>query len=130
MKNGYEASINSAVRRRESILASTAAVTTDTPEIIDTVDAAGTSAGSQSSSTSALTSGTSSHATNPETVPQTSTAPDASTVSSSQRIAQAVLSGQPVEPILSPNMARLSAALSSGSGVQGHPIVVTLNERK
>lgn len=123
MKNGYEASINSAVRRRDSILAPLGVAATETSEATGTPDAASTNV----SPSSVPASQTSSSATSSSTEPQTS---NASSVSSSQKIAQAVLAGESAQPSLTPDMARLSAALSVGSGVPGNPIVVTLSERK
>ncbi len=123
MKNGYEASINSAVRRRDSILASLAVTATETSEVKDTADAASTN----TSPSSVPASETPSPATSSQTEPQTS---NASPISSSQKIAQAVLSGETAQLSLTPDMARLSAALSAGSGGPGNPIVVTLSERK
>ena len=117
MKNGYDASIGSAVRRRESILASpaTAAATTST-EPASTEDVA--PAVPQTPATTSTTS------------ESTLVSDAAISTSSSQRVAQAVLSGQASSPPLSPDMARLSTALTGGAGVPGNPIVVTLSERK
>ena len=50
-------------------------------------------------------------------------------MSASQKVVQAVLSGKTEGPPLSPDMARLSAALAGGAGVPGNPIVVSINER-
>ncbi|KAF7792984.1 hypothetical protein EIP86_004089 [Pleurotus ostreatoroseus] len=124
MKNGYEASINSAVRRRESILAAASKAATEATESTEaaTVTAA---ASAEHSTALASTSDGSSQAANSQTVSQASSAPSSS---SSQRIAQAVLSGKASQPFLSPDMARLSAALSTGSGVPGNPLVVTISE--
>ena len=126
MKNGYEASINSAVRRRESILAAASKAATEASESTEaaTVTAA---ASAEHSTALASTSDGSSQAASSQTVSQASSAPSSS---SSQRIAQAVLSGKASQPFLSPDMARLSAALSTGSGVPGNPLVVTISERK
>ena len=73
-----------------------------------------------------------------ETVPPTSSQP----VSRSQEIASSVLAGASVEPPtlstpglgsqgqLSPDMAKLLAALSAGQGGSGNPVHVIIKERE
>ncbi|KAG1753500.1 ATP-dependent metallopeptidase Hfl [Suillus lakei] len=119
LKTGQEASVNLAVRRRDSLLAPAAGTTTAT-------DASQTD--------SPVTSSNS-----PSDAPSTSspTPPP----SRSQEIASDVLAGR-AEPLLatsrldgasasqSTDMANLAAALSKGSGVSGNPIHVTISEPK
>lgn len=103
--------MNPAVRRRESLLATTTA--------------ASTPAASEVSSETQST-----------TQPQTS--PDSAIPSPtrSQEIAQSVLSGSGTTTALpnsanaSPDMTTLAAALGSGAGNQGNPIYVTVADRE
>lgn len=107
MKNGLESSVNSAVRRRDSLLA----LSTPASQIPST--------SSESTSTAEATaSGLSTTSTQ-----QPST--------SSQRIAQALLSGNPPNPSsLNTDIAKLAAALNTGVGIPGNPIAVTITERE
>ena len=118
MKSGYENSINSAVRRRDTILASSAtAASTGAEE----------TGPEPSTDATATATTTTSHTT--VDAAATDASADAAPLSSSQKVAQAVLSGQSADNALSPDMARLSAAVSRGAGVPGNPLVVTLSER-
>lgn len=128
MNNGMESSINAAVRRRDTLLASAPALASTIPDSVSqpadtaSVDVAATSETTAASSPSSLSS------SGPSTA--TATATGAGTTSS-QSIAQSVLStsGQTAGPLNS-DMSKLAAALSSGAGVPNNPIVVTLAERK
>ena len=108
VNSGSEASVNSAVRRRESLLATTVASTPASPDVSPEIPSA--------------------------TQPQTNspTPPP----SRSQEIAQSVLSGTgtaaplPNPANASPDMSTLAAALSSGAGNQGNPIYVTVADRE
>ncbi|KAK7693546.1 hypothetical protein QCA50_003115 [Cerrena zonata] len=121
VNSGYEASINSAVRRRESLLAATAASTSP---------AANESSPDTGSTEISSTSGAAlSKQPDAENVSQTTT------TSSSHRIAEMVLSAQSATPIrpnanLSPDMAKLAAALNSGAGTSNEPITVTISESR
>ncbi|KII88517.1 hypothetical protein PLICRDRAFT_161699 [Plicaturopsis crispa FD-325 SS-3] len=108
-KTGLESSVEAATRRRDSLLAS-APVASSIP--------------AQSDSSSTPSSG--SAATSP---PHVSTSLPRSR---SQEIANAVLSGQADKSSApqSADMAKLAAALGSGSGVSENPIHVTISERK
>ncbi|KAG1756777.1 ATP-dependent metallopeptidase Hfl [Suillus paluster] len=120
LKTGQEASVNLAVRRRDSLLAASADGTTTASETSPTDSPA-----------------TSSHS--PSDAPSTSS--PAPPPSRSQEIASDVLAGR-AEPLLatsrldgapasqSSDMANLAAALSKGNGVSGNPIHVTISEPK
>lgn len=115
MKNGLEASINSAVRRRDSLLAAHAAVPPSNPESVAT-DAASTTVPTAEASAQ-----------------QATTSSSTGTVTASQTIAQSVLAqSSPASPAspLSADMSKLATALTAGAGVPGNPIVVTLSERE
>ncbi|KAF8478682.1 ATP-dependent peptidase [Russula ochroleuca] len=119
LKANKEASISPAVRRRESLLATHPLTTPSSPT-------------HQEGPSEGLSTPTQ------EAVPPTS--PQA--VSSSQKIASSVLAGASVEPPspstlgsgsasqLSPDMAKLLAALSAGQGGSGNPVHVIIKERK
>lgn len=118
LKTGQEASVNLAVRRRDSLLA---------------VAADGTNTASDVSQTDSPA--TSSHP--PSDAPSTSS--PSPPPSRSQEIASDVLAGraEPPSPRLdgasalhSSDIANLAAALGKGSGVSGNPIHVTISERK
>ena len=124
MKNGYEASINPAVRRRESILA--ASVPAATVATSDSAEATETPASSPDTSEQTTASAT-------EPTPETSPASDVSTPSSSQKVAQAVLSGQAQAPPSlggsNPELAKLMSG-AEANGTHSNPIQVSIIERK
>lgn len=109
VNSGLEASVNPAVRRRESLLATTAV--TSPPASSDV-----------------------SPETPSATQPQTNSV--GLPPSRSQEIAQSVLSGSgataplPNPQNASPNTSTLASALSSGAGNQGNPIYVTVADRE
>ncbi|CCM02099.1 uncharacterized protein FIBRA_04176 [Fibroporia radiculosa] len=111
VKSGLTASVDAAVRRRDTLLAAASAS-----------GPAASSSPSAEASTISADSAVSAPVSN-------STEP-----SSSNRLAQAVLAGQAptTASAVSSNtdMAKLSAALSTGVGVPGNPIVVSLSEPK
>jgi len=116
LKANKEASINPAVRRRESLLASHPLVTPSSPAPLAEPESSGvTSASPQEVS---------------PTPPQS--------VSRSQQIASSVIAGATVEPPsspgspgqLSPDMARLLAAINAGQGASGNPVHVIIKERE
>lgn len=121
MKNGLESSINAAVRRRDSLLAlvsGTSPAPSSDPSPLSTSDPVSTA----DSASSGLSSPSST------LLPDTPSVP---TSTSSQRIAQALLSGNPSSPSsLNTDMAKLAAALNNGIGIPGNPIAVTITERK
>ncbi|KAH9001276.1 ATP-dependent peptidase [Lactarius akahatsu] len=136
LKANKEASINPAVRRRESLLAAHPLVTlspTSTPtpatESSSSPSPALTPAPQAESSASAFTQQAS-----PPTLPASSR---------SQEIASSVLAGSNVEPLsppssglgppnhlMSADMAKLLAALTAGQGGSGNPVHVIIKERK
>ena len=118
MKSGYETSINSAVRRRDTILA-TAATAAATGEAEAPLEALGTSTNTATPQTPVDGAA---QATSDAALLTAS-------LSASQKVAQAGLSGKSNDTAMSPDMSRLSAAMSHGAGVPGNPIVVTLSER-
>ncbi|KAI0302030.1 ATP-dependent peptidase [Russula brevipes] len=121
LKASKEASINPAVRRRESLLAAHPLATPSPPAL--------QAEPSELSSTSAQ------EAVSDSVPPQPA-------VSRSQQIASSVLAGATVEPPsssipglgsmgqLSPDMVKLLAALSAGQGGSGNPVHVIIKERK
>lgn len=111
--NGMEQSVNAAVRRRDSLLAG---ATASTVASLENFSVSQTIADSTSEGTSTVSN----------TVPPSSTPP-----SPSQRIANAVLSGQAAQTTtLNLDMAKLAMALNSGGGIPGNPISVTIAERE
>ncbi|KAH7930770.1 ATP-dependent metallopeptidase Hfl [Leucogyrophana mollusca] len=129
LKSGLESSVNAAVRRRESLLAASSGPVPPCPSP-EPVELLSTSP--SPSTPDAISSRPSTHASAP-------TSPVGAT-SRSQEIAHEVLSGRatvtPASVSLagpgasSPDMAKLAAALSGGSGVSGNPIHVTISEPK
>ncbi|KIP08133.1 hypothetical protein PHLGIDRAFT_69783 [Phlebiopsis gigantea 11061_1 CR5-6] len=125
MNNGMEASINAAVRRRDSLLGVAAASVT-TPA----TEASTPAPDSTAEATASEVAGTSTaQATATESTSSTS---NSTTVS--QTIAQSVLAS-PHTPTQRPgalnsDMSKLAAALGAGSGNANNPIVVTLAEPK
>ncbi|KAH7914655.1 peptidase family M41-domain-containing protein [Hygrophoropsis aurantiaca] len=118
VKSGLDSSVNSAVRRRESLLSASAGApplkstepSPTTPQ--DTVDTI-----------------------SPAQAPAAPSAASPVASSNSQQIADAVLSGQTKDTLSSAgaaaqssDMAKFASALSSGSGVSGNPIHVTISE--
>lgn len=120
MKNGMEASINAAVRRRDSLLASPATSTSEHSMETSTTEI---------SSSDPATASPESIVTKPSANPSSTASPTAS-----QNIAQSVLSAsgtaqaQHTGP-LSSDMSKLAAALGGSAGNASNPIVVTLAER-
>lgn len=123
VNNGLQSSINSAVRRRESLLASTAVETALSSDLSHVQSESGILDSSPTITDAASTT-------------------DLSTpsLSRSQQIAQAVLSGKTPTPSYlaasaqgnspSADMAQLAKHLASGAGSQGSPIHVTLSDGK
>jgi ATP-dependent metalloprotease len=120
LKTGLESSVNFAVRRRDSLLASAAA--TSSESVSQTAGEATPSASELGSSPS-------------------SSGVSESNLTSSQKIAQAVLSGKLAEStgttsslnfpgggVSSVDIAKLIAALNSGAGVSGNPLQVAISE--
>jgi hypothetical protein len=110
------------VRRRESLVAAHPLITPSSPT---------------------LQEGPSGDTSTPVQEAQEAVSPTSSqTVSPSQQIASSVLAGAPVEPPslstpglgsqgqLSPDMAKLLAALSAGQGGSGNPVHVIIKERE
>lgn len=132
MRNGLESSINAAVRRRDSLLASMSAAASAASHATESSATPSDSATAASPETSATGSG----ATSPVNTSSPSAVSSASSIpTSSQDIAQSVLasagtaaSQAPAGP-LSPDMSKLATALSGGAGVANNPLVVTLAER-
>jgi ATP-dependent metalloprotease len=119
LKANKEASINPAVRRRESLVAAHPLITPSSQE------------------------GPSEDSSTPVQEAQEAVSPTSSqTVSRSQQIASSVIAGGSVEPPslstpglgspgqLSPDMAKLLAALSAGQGGSGNPVHVIIKERE
>lgn len=111
------------MRRRDALLASSSAATVAQPNITgntETTDTAPTPAPSASTDTVPTAS---------QTMVQAST---------SQKVADAVLSGQAppagglagTGPAVSPDLAKLATALGGGAGISSNPIHVTLSERE
>lgn len=124
VNTGLQSSINSAVRRRESLLASTVVESTPASDVSHVQSESG-----NPGSTPTIT----------DTAPTSD--PSAPPLSRSQEIAQAVLSGKAPTPSYlaasaqgngnpSADMAQLAKLLSSGAGSQGSPIHVTLSDGK
>ncbi|KAL1947859.1 hypothetical protein VTO73DRAFT_13583 [Trametes versicolor] len=119
---GLDASINSAVRRRDALLAvssspAAATVLEQAPETASaSPDSSATASATQASST-----------TTSESAPSTSSPPP----TSSQQAAQDVLSGATVTArSVHTDFDALRNALGRGSGVPGNPIVVSVTESK
>ena len=115
-----EASINAAVRRRDSLLASTTA-STSAPAI-------------ETSATETASSDTATGNVESVNVEPSVTTSSTASQTASQSIAQSVLAtsgtAQPQHTgPLSPDMSKLAAALGGGAGNASNPIVVTLAER-
>ncbi|KAI0928719.1 ATP-dependent zinc metalloprotease FTSH 5, mitochondrial, variant 2 [Taiwanofungus camphoratus] len=117
LQNGLGSSIDAAVRRRDSLLAASSSSLASSRDA-STVDATNSSRTVSSSSSSSNT--------------QASPVP-----TSSQHLAQAVLSGQAPTSTgiagsrpLNMDMAKLATALGGGMGIPGNPIVVTISEPK
>jgi len=122
LKTGLESSVNPAVRRRDSLLASSTAESNHlvSPQTIEPPSSSSRSDGLSSSSQPLATSGP----------------------SRSQKVAQAVLSGQLAGSQVSPlslnpsggihtaDMAKLVTALNSGAGISGNPLHVAISERE
>ncbi|KAH9951246.1 ATP-dependent metallopeptidase Hfl [Amylocystis lapponica] len=124
INSGLSSSINAAVRRRDTLLALpvAAAPAAATPA---------TSSETAPAPADASTPSPSSEAPSPSQSAQPATAP-----TSSQLLAQAVLSGRAATPtsdssaVLNTDMAKLAAALKGGLGAPGTPIAVTISEPK
>ncbi|KAI0082664.1 ATP-dependent metallopeptidase Hfl [Panus rudis PR-1116 ss-1] len=121
-KNGLEASVPSAVRRRDALLAaSTGSSSTNA-----------SSTGTESNSPDVTSSGSNVSVPTPS-APSTTTS--TSVKSSSQQVADAVLSGStPLssgpQQSLGNNITNFAAALKSGAGTPEQPIVVTIQESR
>lgn len=123
VKAGHEQSVSSAVRRRDTLLASSSTASLAQSEGLNSTPAME----STLASTTPTSTETASHASQP--IAQNS---------SSQKVAEAVLSGQPVlaagtgshDSTVSPDLSKLAAAMGGGAGVPNNPIYVTLSERK
>ncbi|KAM5535188.1 hypothetical protein V8D89_011124 [Ganoderma adspersum] len=119
---GFESSITSAARRRDTLLAalspaSTAASASGVSASVPVAPASADATPAEPGPTFASESATSS--------------PSPAAVSSSQQAAQEVLAGkETVARSTRTDLDALGAALGRGAGVPGNPIVVTLNEPK
>ncbi|CAL1704748.1 unnamed protein product [Somion occarium] len=125
VNNGYEASISSAVRRRDSLFAAPAALASK-PSDSSSSSAPGSTDSISSTDAASIVSTSQSSGAAPESI---------SSASPSHRIADMVLSGQTTTPIrpaanLSPDMAKLAAALNSGAGTSNEPITVSISETR
>ncbi|KAI0374854.1 ATP-dependent metallopeptidase Hfl [Pilatotrama ljubarskyi] len=118
---GLDASINAAVRRRDTLLAASSAAATSglsqhAQEVASTASDSAAASAPHPSSTAAS-----------DSAPSTSSPPP----TSSQQAAQEVLSGPAVAArSIHTDFSALGNALSRGTGVPGNPIVVTLAEPK
>ncbi|KZT11352.1 ATP-dependent metallopeptidase Hfl [Laetiporus sulphureus 93-53] len=112
LKNGLGSSVDAAVRRRDSLLAAAGAASPATS--------------SASSGTSSLAAETPNSAFEPSSAPSSSTpTAESAAPTPTSRLAPATRHAP-----LNMDVAKLAAALTSGMGVPGNPIAVTISEPK
>ncbi|RDX56804.1 ATP-dependent metallopeptidase Hfl [Lentinus brumalis] len=123
---GLDSSIAPAVRRRDAILAASAATASPSASPAAT-EAASSSTDASSATSESTATAASASASASETAPSSSSTP----LTPSQQAAQEVLAAKStVTRSVNTDFDALGAALGRGAGVPGNPIVVTLNEPK